>query len=189
MKTIPAAIAVILIAAVAQAAPQAGTPVTDQSLIELARRTRAAHKAQSAKPVKIFTNDNVPHHGGISVIGRMHAESRSRFESSGGTAEERDIPCMETALEQQTPEKFYRMRAPLERVRDTREERSTAAKDAFKRECPCPATGKARGACPGYVIDHIRPLACGGADAPANMAWQTTADAKAKDKWERKGCE
>jgi hypothetical protein len=38
------------------------------------------------------------------------------------------------------------------------------------------------------VIDHIKPLACGGADAPANMQWQTTADAKAKDKWERREC-
>jgi hypothetical protein len=41
---------------------------------------------------------------------------------------------------------------------------------------------------PGYVIDHIVPLACGGADAPSNMQWQTVAAAKAKDKWERKGC-
>jgi hypothetical protein len=41
---------------------------------------------------------------------------------------------------------------------------------------------------PGYVVDHIYPLACGGADAPSNMQWQTTADAKAKDKVERHGC-
>jgi hypothetical protein len=40
----------------------------------------------------------------------------------------------------------------------------------------------------GYVVDHIRPLACGGADEPSNMQWQTVAEAKAKDKWERKGC-
>jgi hypothetical protein len=26
------------------------------------------------------------------------------------------------------------------------------------------------------------------ADAPENMQWQTTADAKSKDKWERIGC-
>jgi len=31
-------------------------------------------------------------------------------------------------------------------------------------------------------------LACGGADSPSNMEWQTVADAKAKDKWERIGC-
>jgi hypothetical protein len=29
---------------------------------------------------------------------------------------------------------------------------------------------------------------CLGADEPSNMQWQTVADAKAKDKWERKGC-
>lgn len=40
----------------------------------------------------------------------------------------------------------------------------------------------------GYVIDHIIPLACGGADAPSNMQWQTIAQGKAKDRWERKGC-
>jgi hypothetical protein len=65
-------------------------------------------------------------------------------------------------------------------------ERSEGAKDAFKRQQPCPSTGRSRGACPGYVIDHVRPLATGGADAPSNMQWQTKADAKAKDKWERK---
>lgn len=41
---------------------------------------------------------------------------------------------------------------------------------------------------PGYVIDHIVPLACGGLDAPANMQWQTIAAAKDKDKTERRGC-
>jgi hypothetical protein len=41
---------------------------------------------------------------------------------------------------------------------------------------------------PGYVVDHIVPLACGGADAPSNMQWQTVADAKAKDRIERAGC-
>jgi hypothetical protein len=39
------------------------------------------------------------------------------------------------------------------------------------------------------VVDHIQPLACGGADAPSNMQWQTKAEGKAKDKWERAGCQ
>ena len=43
-------------------------------------------------------------------------------------------------------------------------------------------------ACPGYVKDHIVPLACGGPDAVANLQWQTVAAGKAKDKWERRGC-
>jgi hypothetical protein len=66
--------------------------------------------------------------------------------------------------------------------------RSAAAKDSFKRGHPCPSTGRGSGACPGYVIDHVQPLACGGADAPSNMSWQTTADGKAKDRVERRGC-
>src|SRR3954467_119069 len=59
---------------------------------------------------------------------------------------------------------------------------------AFMKQHPCPATGKARGACPGYVIDHIKPLYAGGADHPRNMQWQTVADAKVKDREERKLC-
>jgi hypothetical protein len=66
--------------------------------------------------------------------------------------------------------------------------RDPHARQEFKHLQPCPSTGRARGACPGYVIDHIKPLACGGSDVPANMQWQTRADAAAKDKWERWEC-
>jgi hypothetical protein len=62
--------------------------------------------------------------------------------------------------------------------------RSGKAKDDFKKSHPCPSTGKHSGACPGYVIDHVKPLKRGGADDPSNMQWQTTAAAKAKDKTE-----
>lgn len=71
---------------------------------------------------------------------------------------------------------------------EARIKRSQSAKVEFKREHPCPATGASKGPCKGYVIDHVKPIACGGADAPSNMQWQSVADAKAKDKWERKGC-
>lgn len=64
--------------------------------------------------------------------------------------------------------------------------RKKAALRAFVKMQACPSTGKHRLPCPGYVIDHIKPLACGGADAPSNMQWQTRAEAKAKDKWERR---
>lgn len=60
--------------------------------------------------------------------------------------------------------------------------RSAAARSAFMRQ-----TGYPHGR-PGYIVDHIVPLACGGADAPSNMQWQTVAEAKAKDRVERKGC-
>lgn len=62
--------------------------------------------------------------------------------------------------------------------------RSKAARDAFMRSHPCPANGHTRGACPGYVVDHIIALKRGGPDAPSNMQWQTVEAAKAKDKWE-----
>jgi hypothetical protein len=62
--------------------------------------------------------------------------------------------------------------------------RSVKAKDDFKHSHPCPSTGRRSGACPGYVIDHVQPLKRGGADAPRNMQWQTSAAAKAKDRTE-----
>ncbi len=71
---------------------------------------------------------------------------------------------------------------------DARIPRSAAAKNAFERANPCPATGQPRGPCPGYIVDHVNPLCNGGADAPANMQWQTTAEAKAKDREERRMC-
>ena len=67
--------------------------------------------------------------------------------------------------------------------------RISTAKAEFKREHPCPANGAQSGPCGGYVIDHIVPLACGGADAPSNMKWQTIAEGNAKDKWERNVCQ
>ena len=69
-----------------------------------------------------------------------------------------------------------------------REYRSHWVLREFQREHPCPSTGLTAGRCPGYWRDHVRPLACGGPDAVANLQWQTIAAAKAKDKWERRGC-
>lgn len=68
------------------------------------------------------------------------------------------------------------------------EHRSHAVTAAFQRLHPCPATGQPRGACPGYVKDHIVPLCAGGADSPDNMQWQTIAEGHAKDRLERREC-
>ena len=62
--------------------------------------------------------------------------------------------------------------------------RSSQAKREFRKLEPCPSTGETRGACPGYVIDHVVALACGGEDDASNMQWQSVAEAKAKDRWE-----
>jgi hypothetical protein len=68
------------------------------------------------------------------------------------------------------------------------EHRSATAKRELQLTHPCPATGRTSGACPCYVKDHIVPLACGGPDAVSNLQWQTIRDARAKGKWETKGC-
>jgi hypothetical protein len=65
---------------------------------------------------------------------------------------------------------------------------SRLAEAQFRVANPCPVTGQAQGACTGYVIDRVIPLACGGADHPDNMRWITLPEAKAKAKWEKIGC-
>src|SRR5262245_9499061 len=66
--------------------------------------------------------------------------------------------------------------------------RDPAQVRAFRKMNPCPATGKVSGACPGWVVDHIVPLCLKGADAPANMQWQTREASLIKDKEERVAC-
>ena len=67
-------------------------------------------------------------------------------------------------------------------------EGSRIAEAQFRVANPCPVTGQSQGACTGYVIDRVIPLACGGADHPDNMRWLTLPEAKAKAKWDRIGC-
>ena len=75
-----------------------------------------------------------------------------------------------------------RTKTPRRATQHTRVVRSQAARQAFAK-----LSGYPRGR-PGYIVDHIIPLACGGLDEPSNMQWQSVADAKAKDKIERKNC-
>lgn len=51
---------------------------------------------------------------------------------------------------------------------------------AFRSEHPCPATGRARGACPGYHVDYIIALCAGGVDKRWNMQWITREDHRFK---------
>lgn len=65
--------------------------------------------------------------------------------------------------------------------------RNPATVRAFKRINPCPANGRKYGACPGWVMDHVKPLKCGGRDLIENIQWQTRADSLRKDRWEIRG--
>lgn len=64
--------------------------------------------------------------------------------------------------------------------------RDPAVPRAFQIANPCPSTGLSKGACPGWIRDHIVALCRGGPDTVENLQWQTVEDAKAKDRWECK---
>ena len=66
--------------------------------------------------------------------------------------------------------------------------RSRTAIRNFIASHPCPVPSKPHRVCPGYVVDHIRPLCGGGADKPSNMQWQEYQESLKKDAWERKLC-
>lgn len=66
--------------------------------------------------------------------------------------------------------------------------RSAAVRAEFMRANPCPETGTTRGACPGWQVDHITPLKCGGPDKPTNMQWLTVEQHKIKTAREAKSC-
>lgn len=62
---------------------------------------------------------------------------------------------------------------------------------AFRQLYPCPATGRSTGACRGWAVDHVIPLAVGGCDAVSNLQWlpveiKSCAGTVCKDRWERK---
>jgi len=62
------------------------------------------------------------------------------------------------------------------------------ARVLFQKRHPCPANGNTRGECPGYAVNHVKPLCAGGADRPANMQWLAAAEAKKKDRVDAQEC-
>ena len=76
------------------------------------------------------------------------------------------------------------------READGRIARSSAVLSAFRRIYPCPSNRTRAGACPGWSIDHVIPLACGGCDAVRNLQWlrneiKSCPGHACKDRWER----
>lgn len=82
--------------------------------------------------------------------------------------------------------------------------RSEKVLEDFAKLHACPSTGEKNRICPGWAIDHVIPLACGGVDQIHNLQWLpdgiknsavtydlTTSSGKVidllpKDRWERK---
>ena len=94
------------------------------------------------------------------------------------------IPALPPILEQRIPKRPRNYCISCERDARGRIKRDRAARRAFVRTHPCPATGAISGACPGWIVDHIVPLYRGGPDTPRNMQWLTREEARAKDRVE-----
>jgi hypothetical protein len=62
----------------------------------------------------------------------------------------------------------YRYQGAVHRNANGGTARSQQVIAAFKKQWACPATGLHSGACPGWAIDNVIPLDCGGADAVWN---------------------
>lgn len=85
----------------------------------------------------------------------------------------------------------YRYAGEVIRDADGTIHRSTKVLNAFKKIWACPSTGLHKGPCPGWAIDHVISLACGGRDAVINLAWmpdeaKSCAADYCKDRWERR---
>lgn len=77
--------------------------------------------------------------------------------------------CASTSSSSCSAAKLLKVRAKKSKAKKYK--RNPRVRAQFMRNNPCPSTGRRRGACPGYHVDHIKPLACGGADATWNMQW------------------
>lgn len=67
-------------------------------------------------------------------------------------------------------------------------DRSGAVRAEFQRHNPCPSTGRIRGPCPGFQVDHREALICGGRDELDNLQWLSIEEHRDKTKVEVKLC-
>lgn len=85
----------------------------------------------------------------------------------------------------------YRMGDSVVRSDTGATARSKVTIARFRQLYACPSTRKNTGACPGWAIDHVIPLDCGGVDAVYNMQWlpntiKSASGPDKKDHFERK---
>jgi hypothetical protein len=147
------------------------------------RSSDSTSSSKSTKSTKASKSEKTVHVSGYTRKDGTYVHAYDRRPSGEGSDGSLATPRSAYLKDYAAP--GYTLHSSVERDSHGRIKRSNAAKDAFKRSQPCPATGKSTGGCPGYVIDHVKPLECGGPDDPSNMQWQTIADGKAKDKTER----
>ena len=67
-------------------------------------------------------------------------------------------------------------------------QRSKAEVRQFRFSNPCPATGRHSGACPGWAVDHVKPLCAGGEDKSGNMQWIENPDHRFKTLVDTREC-
>lgn len=66
--------------------------------------------------------------------------------------------------------------------------RDRAVVREFRKANPCPSTGKTRGACPNWQVDHKTPLCAGGADTQENLQWLHVDQHRAKTRQDVRAC-
>jgi hypothetical protein len=118
----------------------------------------------------------------ILAVPPIEAKGSSSKPKSTSTHPYKTKKAKAAKIPKPTPPPSHRTKASVPRDAKGRIARSESAKRDFMKTSGYP-NGRL-----GYVVDHIRPLACEGSDSPSNMQWQTKAAAKAKDHVERRGC-
>ena len=66
--------------------------------------------------------------------------------------------------------------------------RDPQVRAAFMLQHPCPSTGKTRGRCDGWQVDHRLPLCFYGVDELWNLQWLTVKEHREKTKLDVKVC-
>jgi hypothetical protein len=120
-------------------------------------------------------------HSSSHSSGTVHVRTYTKKDGTVVHAHNRAAPGTAGTYKSGHVAEGYTLHSSVVRDSHGKIKRSRAARDTFMRSHPCPANGNTHGSCSGYVVDHVRPLECGGADDPSNMQWQTKAEGKAKD--------